>query len=535
MKIRKINQGEKEMNHIKKKEIVECDQKNHTSEIKNKGNCTMTNGKNIIESMNNTEKKKKKRNRKKNKKKNNEVDKKTLEMIQESIHTKLEEALYKEKSKDKTKEMKDVIKIQQVEVNKNQKNVQNKQNIPINVSNSKSAKKEKAKYTTMISKVPTKKTIEKNETIQKKIQQKPTIRLETFEKEKKRKIVETENSSTVKKSNTVTYYTLLPKKYKSDIPQGDSVRKFVWGQDDLSTASLQVLGETSSCFPKINLNNSINKNNEFMKNSLEKDHHVSIGTQSAQIRREFFFNQNKNLNSHKEKCNNDIRTILFIDEVEEENNRTSQVRLHNKNEKEKKKEMDDLYELILNELTNESTVIKQKKETYNKRKKKKREIFKEYDKKECEDFIRMCMKLKNDIEKNSLILQNTFNHLFNEYMFLKKYLQSKYNICRKVLFFFRCTHYIKKLKSLLYIFYSALQNSDEDLVLELYKEIKKNLKLLIYIGRSLSNYLTNIAYGSLLYVIMVCLGRIHSIFNCFLESEPFKSIIPELLTIIQNI
>ncbi|CRG98141.1 conserved Plasmodium protein, unknown function [Plasmodium gallinaceum] len=152
-----------------------------------------------------------------------------------------------------------------------------------------------------------------------------------------------------------------------------------------------------------------------------------------------------------------------------------------------------------------------------------------------EYFVSKCIDLKNFIVTYNSSFKNIFNNLFNEYMFLKKYINSNHNVYHKLIFFFSCKHYLKKLNYLLSIFYDVIEENDEDLMLEFYKEIKNNRRLLYYIGRILSNYLTCIAYKKVVYIIIICFARVHTVLNCILISEPFKSIIPELLNIINHI
>ncbi|CRG98557.1 conserved Plasmodium protein, unknown function [Plasmodium relictum] len=150
-------------------------------------------------------------------------------------------------------------------------------------------------------------------------------------------------------------------------------------------------------------------------------------------------------------------------------------------------------------------------------------------------FVSRCIDLKNYIVKYNSSFKNIFNNLFNEYMFLKKYINSNHNAYHKLTFFFSCKHYLKKFNYFLSMFYDVIKENDEDLMVDLYKEVKINRRLLYYIGRILSNYLTCIAYKKMVYIIIICISRVHTVLNCLLISEPFKSIIPELLDIINHI
>ncbi|SOV74085.1 conserved Plasmodium protein, unknown function [Plasmodium sp. gorilla clade G3] len=143
--------------------------------------------------------------------------------------------------------------------------------------------------------------------------------------------------------------------------------------------------------------------------------------------------------------------------------------------------------------------------------------------------------IKYTIDNCNASFQNIFTNLFNEYMFLKKYLNRNYYAYHKLKFFFSCTHFIKKLKYLLSIFYDVIYKKDEHLMLDLYSEIKNSIRLLYYVGRMLSNYLTCIAYVKMIYIIIICIARIHTILNCILMSEPFKSVIPKMLSILYQI
>ncbi|EUR46755.1 hypothetical protein PFBG_06233 [Plasmodium falciparum 7G8] len=143
--------------------------------------------------------------------------------------------------------------------------------------------------------------------------------------------------------------------------------------------------------------------------------------------------------------------------------------------------------------------------------------------------------IKYTIVNCNASFQNIFTNLFNEYMFLKKYLNRNYYAYHKLKFFFSCTHFIKKLRYLLSIFYDVVYKKDEHLMLDLYSEVKNSIRLLYYVGRRLSNYLTCIAYVKMIYIIIVCIARVHTILNCILMSEPFKSVIPQMLSILYQI
>ncbi|KAI4840654.1 hypothetical protein MKS88_000887 [Plasmodium brasilianum] len=146
-----------------------------------------------------------------------------------------------------------------------------------------------------------------------------------------------------------------------------------------------------------------------------------------------------------------------------------------------------------------------------------------------------CVEVKCFIVTYKTNFRNILNNLFNEYMFLKKYLNSNYNTYHKLKFFFMCKHYLKKLHYVLSIFYDVIEQNDEYLLIELYNEIKNNLRLMYYVGRILSNYLTCIAYKKMVYIIIICVARVHTILNCILISEPFKNIVPELLNMVKQI
>ncbi|SOV11219.1 conserved Plasmodium protein, unknown function [Plasmodium sp. gorilla clade G2] len=138
--------------------------------------------------------------------------------------------------------------------------------------------------------------------------------------------------------------------------------------------------------------------------------------------------------------------------------------------------------------------------------------------------------IKYAIDNCNASFQNIFTNLFNEYMFLKKYMNRNYYAYHKLKFFFSCIHFIKKLRYLLSIFYDVIYKKDEHLMLDLYREIKNSVRLLYYVGRMLSNYFTCIAYAKMIYIIILCIARVHTILNCILMSEPFKSVIPKMLS-----
>ncbi|EUD65023.1 hypothetical protein C922_04534 [Plasmodium inui San Antonio 1] len=149
--------------------------------------------------------------------------------------------------------------------------------------------------------------------------------------------------------------------------------------------------------------------------------------------------------------------------------------------------------------------------------------------------ISRCINIKSYIDQHKMSFQNMLINLFNEYTFLKRYMSSNYNTYHKLKFFLSCNHYVKKLHDVLSIFADVVEESDEYLMIELYKKIKLNMRLLYYVGRVLSNYFTCIAYKRMAYVIMICLSRVHTIFKCMLVSEPFKSDVLELLKMIECI
>ncbi|VWU49076.1 conserved protein, unknown function [Hepatocystis sp. ex Piliocolobus tephrosceles] len=142
--------------------------------------------------------------------------------------------------------------------------------------------------------------------------------------------------------------------------------------------------------------------------------------------------------------------------------------------------------------------------------------------------------LKAYIKNNKSMLRNIMNHLFNEFIFLTKFMSNKYNILHKVKFFSSLKHYLNKLKHLLTILYDLLKKNDEHLLLTLYIKIKKNFSLLYYVGRILFNYLTCIAYANNIHIIVVCVSRIHTIFKSILLSEPFKTMVPTVLHIMNR-
>ncbi|ANQ06124.1 Uncharacterized protein PCOAH_00005800 [Plasmodium coatneyi] len=150
-----------------------------------------------------------------------------------------------------------------------------------------------------------------------------------------------------------------------------------------------------------------------------------------------------------------------------------------------------------------------------------------------EAIISKCIDIRSYIVKHKKSFKNILINLFNEYTFLRRYMNSNYNTYHKLKFFQSCNHYVKKLHDVLSIFADVVEESDEYLMIELYKKIKVNMRLLYYVGRILSNYLTCIAYKKIAYVIMVCISRVHTIFKCMLISEPFKRAVPELIKMIQ--
>ncbi|KJP88356.1 hypothetical protein AK88_01972 [Plasmodium fragile] len=147
--------------------------------------------------------------------------------------------------------------------------------------------------------------------------------------------------------------------------------------------------------------------------------------------------------------------------------------------------------------------------------------------------ISRCIDIKSYIVQHKNSFKNMLINLFNEYMFLRRYMNSNYHTYHKLKFFLSCNHYVKKLHDVLSIFADVVEESDEYLMIELYKKIKMNIRLLYYVGRILSNYLTCIAYKKMAYVIMICISRVHTIFKCMLISEPFKSGVPELMKMIK--
>lgn len=149
------------------------------------------------------------------------------------------------------------------------------------------------------------------------------------------------------------------------------------------------------------------------------------------------------------------------------------------------------------------------------------------------DIISRCIDIKRCIVQHKRNFKNMLINLFNEYTFLRRYMNSNYNTYHKLKFFLSCNHYVKKLHDILSIFADVVEENDEYLMIELYKKIKINMRLLYYVGRILSNYLTCIAYKRMAYVIMVCISRVHTIFKCMLISEPFKSGVPELIKMLE--
>ncbi|SBT31089.1 conserved Plasmodium protein, unknown function [Plasmodium ovale wallikeri] len=149
--------------------------------------------------------------------------------------------------------------------------------------------------------------------------------------------------------------------------------------------------------------------------------------------------------------------------------------------------------------------------------------------------ISRCIDIKRYITLYKFNFRNILNNLFNEYMFLKRYMNNNYNVFHKVKFFLCCKHYINKLRDILSIFIEVIEENDEHLLLDLYTEIKKNLRLLYYVGRVLSNYLTCIAYTKMAHIIIICFARVHTILKCMLVSEPLKSVVPDLLRMISQV
>ncbi|SBS80206.1 conserved Plasmodium protein, unknown function [Plasmodium ovale] len=149
--------------------------------------------------------------------------------------------------------------------------------------------------------------------------------------------------------------------------------------------------------------------------------------------------------------------------------------------------------------------------------------------------ISRCIDIKRYITLYTFNFRNILNNLFNEYMFLKKYMNNNYNAFHKVKFFLCCKHYINKLRDILSIFIEVIEENDEHLLLDLYTEIKKNLRLLYYVGRVLSNYLTCIAYTKMAHIIIICFARVHTILKCMLVSEPLKTVVPDLLRMISQV
>ncbi|ETB59871.1 hypothetical protein YYC_03244 [Plasmodium yoelii 17X] len=149
--------------------------------------------------------------------------------------------------------------------------------------------------------------------------------------------------------------------------------------------------------------------------------------------------------------------------------------------------------------------------------------------------LNKCIELKRYIVTYKMNIKTVLNHLFNEYMFLKKYMICNYNVYHKIKFYHCCNHYLKKFNNVLLILHTVIEQNDEYLMFELYDEIKNNLRLQYYVGRILSNNLTCIAYKKAVYVIITCISRIHTLLNCILVSDPFKHTIPQILNLIRNI
>ncbi|GAW79249.1 hypothetical protein, conserved [Plasmodium gonderi] len=143
-----------------------------------------------------------------------------------------------------------------------------------------------------------------------------------------------------------------------------------------------------------------------------------------------------------------------------------------------------------------------------------------------------CIDVRGYIVNNKKNFENMLINLFNEYMFLKRYMISNYNTYHKLKFFLSCNHYVKKLNDVLSTFCDVVQEVNEYFVIELYKKIRINLRLLYYVARILSNYMTCIAYRKVGYITMICISRVHTIYKCMLISEPFKNHVPELLKMI---
>ncbi|CAD2089905.1 conserved Plasmodium protein, unknown function [Plasmodium vinckei brucechwatti] len=149
--------------------------------------------------------------------------------------------------------------------------------------------------------------------------------------------------------------------------------------------------------------------------------------------------------------------------------------------------------------------------------------------------LNKCIELKGYIIMYKMNFKSILNDLFNEYMFLKRYMICNYNVYHKIKFYHCCNHSLKKLNNVLLILHTVIEKDDEYLLFELYDEIKNNLRLLYYVGRILSNNLTCIAYRKAVYVIITCVARIHTLLNCLLVSDPFKHIIPQISNLIRNI
>ncbi|VTZ66391.1 conserved Plasmodium protein, unknown function [Plasmodium chabaudi chabaudi] len=149
--------------------------------------------------------------------------------------------------------------------------------------------------------------------------------------------------------------------------------------------------------------------------------------------------------------------------------------------------------------------------------------------------LNKCIELKSYIITYKMNFKSILNGLFNEYIFLKRYMICNYNVYHKINFYHCCNHSLKKLNNVLLILHTIIEKDDEYLLFELYDEIKNNLRLLYYVGRILSNNLTCIAYRKAVYVIIICIARIHTLLNCLLVSHPFKHIIPQISNLIRNI
>lgn len=149
----------------------------------------------------------------------------------------------------------------------------------------------------------------------------------------------------------------------------------------------------------------------------------------------------------------------------------------------------------------------------------------------CKQFI----DLNSYINTRGKEINMAMKRLQVEYRVLKNFVCGRYHANRKFIYFMAIAHYVKKLKNLLAAFSNFNITNDVDSLIDLYRKLKNNLKLLCYIGRIVSNYATCIAYVRFLYDIMMSFSKIDRCLCELLTLKPFKIIIPNLLKTMQII